>query len=396
MESFMKEFEHLKIQLEEIKSATNNFDKTKLIGSGGFGQVYVGELSHFKGRSMVAIKCLDRKYGQGDPEFWKEITILNCHTHEKLIALLGFCIEGGEMILVYEYASKGSLERYLNSTDFVWTQRLKVCLDAARGLAYIHDANGIKERIIHRDIKSSNILLDANWNTKVSDMGLSKIVPANQQHTGHFTNPAGTHAYCDPLYREKCFLTKESDVYSFGVLLFEVLCGRLCYEYSNGRIQVLVPTWKESYKQNKLQEIIFHDLKQQMDPSSLKIYSDIAFKCLQESPEERPVMPHVVEKLETALKYQDLYERLKLPEDYKNMLLTEADPLNYRSESELKMLLLKGILLNRGKTVILILYQIYFYSYAWQNGQDGSISGNNIQIKDCDYLLSLASIVYRV
>ncbi|KAJ0802347.1 putative protein kinase RLK-Pelle-CrRLK1L-1 family [Helianthus annuus] len=147
------------------------------------------------------------------------------------------------------------------------------------------------------------------------------------------------------------FLTKESDVYSFGVLLFEVLCGRFCIEIINGRSQIIVPMWKESYQQNKIQEIIFNDLKQQMDQMSLKTYSDIAFKCLHRSPEERPTMPQVVEELETALTYQELYERMKLPKDYKKMLLTAADPLNDRSESELMMLLLKGILINNGKTV---------------------------------------------
>ncbi|XP_076909278.1 receptor-like protein kinase ANXUR2 [Bidens hawaiensis] len=341
MESFMKEFEHLKIQLKDIKSATNNFDEAKVIGRGGFGKVYEGELSCFKGHSMVAIKCLDRKLGQGKTEFWKEITMLNRHTHENLITLLGFCIEGGQMILAYELASNGSLDSHLSSTNFTWTQRLKTCIGAARGLSFLHDANGTKERIIHRDIKSANILIDANWNAKVSDMGLSRIAPANQPYTGLITGPVGTRGYCDPLYMETYYLTKESDVYSFGVLLLEVLCGRLCSIYSNGGIQVFVPMWKERYEQNKLQEIIFHDLKQQIDQMSLKIYSDIAFKCLKKSREERPTMPHVVEELETALEHQELYEGVTLTN------LTVVDPLSNRSESEV----LKGILVNRGKTV---------------------------------------------
>ncbi|KAJ0802346.1 putative protein kinase RLK-Pelle-DLSV family [Helianthus annuus] len=181
-----QQFEHLKIPIEEIKLATDNFDETKVIGRGGFGKVYRGK--HLKGRDMVAIKRLDRNRGQGDREFWNEITILNCHTHENLIALFGFCIEGKEMSLVYEYAANGSLDRHLSSISFTWTQRLKVCLGAARGLSFLHDAQvGTNERIIHRDIKSANILLDANWNAKISDMGLSKIAPINQQHTGLFT-----------------------------------------------------------------------------------------------------------------------------------------------------------------------------------------------------------------
>ncbi|MFS7923075.1 putative protein kinase RLK-Pelle-LRR-I-1 family [Helianthus anomalus] len=350
MESFVKEFEHLKIPLEEIKSATDNFDKTKVIGRGGFGLVYRGELSHFKGYGMVAIKRLDHKSLQGYPEFWDEIAVLALHTHEKLITLLGFCIESGEMILVYKYASNKSLDRHLSSPGFTWRQRLKIFLDAAMGLSYLHDARGTKETIIHTDIKSSNILLDADLNAKVSDLGLSKTIPANWRQIGLVTNPAGTHGYCDPMFEETCILTKESDVYSFGVVLLEVLCGKLCFEYSNGKIQIFVPVWKESYGQNKLQEIIFDALKQQMDQYSLKTYSDIAFKCLHGSREERPTMPHVVEELETALAYQELYERAKLPKDYTKMLLTAAGPLNDMSESELKMLLLKGILIDSGKT----------------------------------------------
>ncbi|MFS7923083.1 putative protein kinase RLK-Pelle-CrRLK1L-1 family [Helianthus anomalus] len=351
MESFFNEFQHLRIRFEDIKRATNTFDKTKIIGHGGFGNVYSGELSHFTGRSMVAIKCLDRKRGQGEVEFWKEITILNRFTHKNLVTLLGFCTEGDQMILVYEHASKKSLDLHLSSTDFSWRQRLKTCVGAARGLSFLHDAQaGTNERIIHRDIKSANILLDANWNAKVSDMGLSKIAPANQQRTGLVTDCAGTIGYCDPSYMETYCLTKESDVYSFGVVLFEVLCGRLCYECSNGQTQVFVPMWKQSYKQNKLQEIVFDYLKQQIDPTSLKTYADIAFKCLHKSPKKRPTMPYVVKELETALEYQELYEGVKLTEDFKRMLSTASGNLNYGSESELKMLLRRGILTNNDNT----------------------------------------------
>ncbi|KAF5787507.1 putative protein kinase RLK-Pelle-LRR-VIII-1 family [Helianthus annuus] len=133
MTSATKEFEHLKIHLEELKKATNSFG-SKVIGAGGFGKVYKGEVSHSKGRSMVAIKRLNREYGQGDPEFWKEIMMLSRYTHNNLISLLGFCDENGEKIIVYEYASNGSLDRHLSSTALTWTQRLKIYLDAARGM----------------------------------------------------------------------------------------------------------------------------------------------------------------------------------------------------------------------------------------------------------------------
>ncbi|KAF5774361.1 putative protein kinase RLK-Pelle-CrRLK1L-1 family [Helianthus annuus] len=171
MDTFLQQFQHLKIQLEDIIAATDNFNDDNCIGRGGFGNVYKGELSHSKGRSMVAIKRLDRRHGQGIPEFLKEITTLSSYSQENLISLLGFCYQGDEMILVYDYASRGSLDRYLNSPHLTWLQRLKICLDAAEGLRYLHDPRGAHQRLIHCDVKSANILLDDNWNGKVSDFG---------------------------------------------------------------------------------------------------------------------------------------------------------------------------------------------------------------------------------
>ncbi|XP_076932195.1 receptor-like protein kinase ANXUR2 [Bidens hawaiensis] len=350
METFLKEFQQLKIQLKEIKSATGNFDDSKVIGTGGFGKVYGGKLSHFLGRIIVAFKCLDRRFGQGAPEFLKEIMMLSRYTHENLVSLLGYCDEAGEKILIYEYASNGSLDLHLRSTTFTWIQRLKVCLDAARGLSYLHDDKGTQQRILHRDIKSSNILLDDNWNAKVSDMGLSKLGPANQQYTAIITNVVGTIGYLDPMYMESGILSKESDVYSFGVVLFEVLCGRLCFENSNGRFLSLVHTWKQSYKQRKLDDTIFQDLMQEMDPRSLKTFSRIAFQCLHENREARPTMSLVVEKLKTALEFQEKYEWMKHPQDYEKINRIAVHPLKYKSKTELKSCLSKGILLNAGKT----------------------------------------------
>ncbi|KAJ0522999.1 putative protein kinase RLK-Pelle-CrRLK1L-1 family [Helianthus annuus] len=305
--SFDSEFERLKINLEEIKKATGNFG-SKVIGIGGFGRVYEGEVIHSKGQSMVAIKRLNRKFGQGDPEFWKEIMMLSRYTHKNLISLLGFCAEGGERLLVYEHASNGSLDHHLSSTTLSWTQRLKICLDAVRGLAYLHDHKGTQQRVLHRDIKSANILLDDNWNAKVSDMGLSKIGPANQRHTNLVTNVVGTPGYCDPSYMETYNLTKESDIYSFGVVLFEVLCGKLCFRYTNDQLEILVPMWKQSYIDKKLDQIIFKDLKPPMDPSSLETFSEIAFRCLHYSREQRPKMSILVERLEIALELQEHHD----------------------------------------------------------------------------------------
>ncbi|KAI3828606.1 hypothetical protein L1987_02711 [Smallanthus sonchifolius] len=215
----MTEVQHLTIPLQDIKSATSNFDENKVIRSGGFGKMYKGEMAHSKGRSMVAIKRLDR-----------------------------------------------------------------------------------------------------------------------------------TLEYLDPMYMETGILTKESDVYSFGVVLLEVLCGRLYSENTYGRFPSLVHMWKHSYKQKKLNEIIFQDMMQQMDPSSMERFADIAFQCLQKSCEERPTMSVVVEKLEIAFKYQDTYERVKLEKEYEMILMDVVHPLKYSSAEDLNMLLSKGLILNGGKT----------------------------------------------
>ncbi|XP_071695452.1 probable receptor-like protein kinase At5g24010 [Rutidosis leptorrhynchoides] len=308
MAAFFEQFKHLKIQLEDIKLATNNFSDNNLLGKGGFGNVYKGSIRHSKGQEIVAFKRLDGRYGQGNSEFWREIMMLSRYTHKNLISLLGYCDEAGEKILVYELASHRSLNNHLSDPTLVWKQRLQICLASAKGLNYLHDPKGLQQRVLHRDIKSSNILLDENWTPKISDLGLSKMGPANQRHTVLITNTVGTLGYLDPQYLEIGMLTKESDVYSFGVVLFEVLCGKLCFGNKNGQFQSSVRMWKKCYKYNKLDEIIFQDLKQQMGPRSLETFSDIAYQCVQEYREERPPMSLVVKKLERALEFQEIYE----------------------------------------------------------------------------------------
>ncbi|KAJ0639798.1 putative protein kinase RLK-Pelle-CrRLK1L-1 family [Helianthus annuus] len=214
--------------------------------------------------------------------------------------------EGNERILVYEYAHRGSLDRYLSDLSLTWTQRLKICLGVARALNYLHDPAGTQQRIIHRDIKSSNILLDEEWNAKVSDFGLSKFSPANQPQTFIVTNAVGTHGYCDPLYGKDGILSKESDVYYFEVVLFEVMCGRLCYEYNphGGLKDIFVPTWEKCFEEKRLDDIIFHGLKEHMEPGSISTFSTIAYQCLKVARKERPTMAEIVQKLEIALEQQ--------------------------------------------------------------------------------------------
>ncbi|XP_042758547.1 receptor-like protein kinase FERONIA isoform X2 [Lactuca sativa] len=360
----LKEFQHLKIVLNDIRSATANFHVWKVIGEGGFGKVYKALLSYSEGRNQVACKRLDpdRTHGQGDAEFWKEILLLSRYKHKNLISLLGFCSEEGERILVYELASHGSLDKHLSSSTLSWRQRFNICLTAAKGLCYLHDPNGTQQRVIHRDIKSNNILLfeelstshHESWHAKIGDLGLSKLGPANQSHSFAPTNAVGTDGYIDPTFENTATLTKESDVYSFGVVLFEVFCGKLCGDYSSGRFENLVPKWKLSCKEVKSDDIIFRELKYDIDPSSMKTFLDIAYRCLEESRENRPKMSEVVEELDIALRLQEIYDEGEPPIDYEEISKTATPCLVYKSEEELKMLLSKGVFLNSGKTWFLL------------------------------------------
>ncbi|KAL8246257.1 hypothetical protein R6Q59_007473 [Mikania micrantha] len=299
----MEVVEHFKIPLEEIKLATSNFSDENFIASGGFGKVYKGKVAASGGQKPVAVKRLDRKHGQGDHEFLTEIQMLSCYKHKNLISLVGFCKESEENILVYEYAKHGSLDRHLADDKLSWMHRLKISLGAARGFSYLHNDLGPQHRVVHRDIKSSNILLDENWEAKVSDFGLSKLGPSNVEHTFILTKDCGTFGYIDPQYVKTGILTKESDVYSFGVVLFEILCGRLAFIKTH-QDERLVSCVHRSMEQNAFEEIIFPGIKKEMKVESLKAFTMVAYQCLKKKRDERPTMACIVEKLERALELQ--------------------------------------------------------------------------------------------
>ncbi|CAI9284513.1 unnamed protein product [Lactuca saligna] len=307
----LKGFEHLRMKLDAIKKATNEFAIDNHIGGGGFGPVFKGELiSDEKTTKTVAVKCLNRKFGQGDPEFLKEIIMLSAYKHENIISLLGYCEEKDEKILVYEYASKKSLDKHLTSHELTWVKRLKICIGAARGVAYIHNPAGGHQRLLHRDIKSSNILIDENWNAKIADFGLAKIAPANQQNSFIITNNnnvVGTVGYTDPQYMERGILTKESDIYSFGVVLFEVLCGRVCIiNINDTSTPFLTHIVRYHHRRKKLKELVCRNIKDEIHPSSYKIFSEIAYQCLHGEYDLRPSIEQIVRELETSLEYQSV------------------------------------------------------------------------------------------
>ncbi|KAL8249172.1 hypothetical protein R6Q59_006040 [Mikania micrantha] len=303
--AFIKDSEHLRIPFQDIEGATKNF--TTLIGKGGYGNVYKGELLLSGKLTTVAVKRLDPSIsGQGFKEFLTEIHLLSRYKHPNLVSLLGFCHERSESILIYEYAEHGSLEKFLTfDTTLTCKQKINICIDAARGLDYLHNHVGENHRVIHRDIKSANILLDHNWKAMISDLGLSKIGRANENDTFVITNACGTHGYCDPAYMDTGVLTKESDVYSFGVVLFEVLCGRLCFMNVNNERRFLAPLARRYYAKGKLHEIINPVMKEQLNPGCLNRISETAYQCLLNDREKRPSMGVVAMKLKEALRVQD-------------------------------------------------------------------------------------------
>ncbi|KAK9063628.1 hypothetical protein SSX86_017499 [Deinandra increscens subsp. villosa] len=300
--SSIEEVMHLQIPLQELSDATNGFSKSNLIGIGGYGEVYHGKsVKH----GNIAIKILDPRNGQGDPEFRTEIALLSVYKHENIVSLVGFCDEGEKKILVYRYETNGSLDKHLRNINLTWIQRLKICLDAARGLQYLHDDVGAEHRVLHRDVKSANILLDENWRAKIADFGLSKIGPANMPSTFLISNVCGTIGYIDPDYFNTGYLTQKSDVYSFGVVLFEVLCGRLARDrrYKDER-QFLTNLIKIHWKRSRtFNEIIYLETQKQINRASLLAFSTIAYQCLM-SANERPTMKKVVEQLQKALDNQ--------------------------------------------------------------------------------------------
>ncbi|XP_057516306.1 G-type lectin S-receptor-like serine/threonine-protein kinase At4g03230 isoform X3 [Amaranthus tricolor] len=277
---------------ESILAATNNFSDSNMLGKGGFGAVYEGMLPDGK---RVAVKRLSSVSVQGVEEFRTEVELIAKLQHRNLVRLLGYCVKADEKILVYEYMPNGSLDSFLFdeacSMSLDWKKRFDIILGIARGLLYLHHDSRL--RIIHRDLKPSNILLDEEFNPKISDFGIAKIVGGKETEAS--TNRVvGTYGYMSPEYAYEGLFSVKSDVFSFGVVILEILTGRRNsrkFKFELGA-SLLGHAWK-LWKEDRQLEIVNQTLNDSCNTSNVMKCIHVGLLCVQEDPNDRPTMSSV-------------------------------------------------------------------------------------------------------
>ncbi|KAK4267379.1 hypothetical protein QN277_024166 [Acacia crassicarpa] len=280
-----------------VLGITNNLQN--LIGEGGFGKVYLGTL---KNGTQVAVKLLSHSSVQGHREFRSEVELLMVVHHRHLVSLIGYCEETGARALVYEYMAYGDLRRHLSGDSgdaLKWKKRLQIALDAACGLEYLH--NGCKPAIVHRDLKTTNILLDENMEAKIADFGLSRAF-ANDIDSHVSTRPAGTVGYLDPEFQSSGNLTKGSDIYSLGIILLELITGQPAAKRQQNYTFSLLLYWvTPKFKNKEIESIVDPRLRGKYSVDSVWKFLEIAMSCTAPSASERPDISQVVYELRGCL-----------------------------------------------------------------------------------------------
>ncbi|XP_068642456.1 probable serine/threonine-protein kinase PBL28 isoform X2 [Aristolochia californica] len=291
--------------LKEMEEATSSFSEENLVGKGGFGRVYRGTL---RSGEVVAVKKMELppfKAAEGEREFRVEVDILSRLYHPNLVALIGYCADGKHRFLVYEFMHNGNLQDHLQNGGLSerkrdWPLRLKVALGAARGLHYLHSGSAVGIPVVHRDFKSTNILLNANFEAKISDFGLAKLMPEGQEMYVT-TKVLGTFGYFDPEYTSTGKLTLQSDVYAFGVVLLELLTGRRAVDLCQGPThQNLVLQMKHLLDdQRKLRKLIDPDMnRSSYTMRSVVKLAKLASRCVRLDSSKRPTMVECIIELQ--------------------------------------------------------------------------------------------------
>ncbi|KAL5655965.1 hypothetical protein ACJX0J_035284, partial [Zea mays] len=239
--------------------------------------------------------------GQAEKEFRVEVEAIGHVRHKNLVRLLGYCVEGIHRMLVYEYVNNGNLEQWLHGMNqhgvLSWENRMKILLGTAKALAYLHEA--IDPKVVHRDIKSSNILIDDEFNSKVSDFGLAKLLNSDKSHIN--TRVMGTYGYVAPEYANSGMLNEKSDIYSFGVVLLECATARDPVDYSKPADEVNLIEWlKMMVTSKRAEEVVDPNLNVKPPKRALKRTILVGFKCVDPDADKRPKMSHVVQMLEAV------------------------------------------------------------------------------------------------
>lgn len=298
--------------LKEVKKATNGFSRDRILGVGGFGEVYKGELQD---GTIVAVKSAKVGNIKSTQQVLNEVGILSQVNHKNLVRLLGCCIGAEQPLMIYEYISQGTLHDHLHGKCSVflnWKTRLRIALQTAEALAYLHSS--AYTPIYHRDVKSTNILLDDEFNAKVSDFGLSRLASPGLSHIS--TCAQGTLGYLDPEYYRNYQLTDKSDVYSYGVVLLEMLTSQRAIDFSRNEDDVNLAIYvSQRANGGSVMEIVDPRLLGE-EPmvelmTSMKLFSEIALACLREKKGERPSMKDVVQEIQSIVENLDQEEGSK-------------------------------------------------------------------------------------
>ncbi|XP_059278289.1 serine/threonine-protein kinase PBL34-like [Lycium ferocissimum] len=315
LEEELKVFSQLrKFTFNDLKLATRNFRPESLLGEGGFGCVFKGWIEENgtapvkPGTGLtVAVKTLNHDGLQGHKEWLAEVNFLGDLIHPNLVKLIGYCIEDDQRLLVYEFMPRGSLENHLfrRSLPLPWSIRMKIALGAAKGLAFLHEE--AERLVIYRDFKTSNILLDADYNAKLSDFGLAKDAPEGDK-THVSTRVMGTYGYAAPEYVMTGHLTSKSDVYSFGVVLLEMMTGRRSMDKNRPNGEHNLVEWARPHlgERRRFYKLIDPRLEGHFSIKGAQKAAHLAARCLNRDPKVRPMMSEVVEALKPLPNLKDM------------------------------------------------------------------------------------------